>query len=175
MIADGEDGLESDFITTSGGAADEGKVPKLNASGKLDNTFPSRFGCKVYQNSGSNISGSAEVVAFQVEEFDDDTMHDNVTNNSRITINTAGTYLVGATVTVLADSKAMIARIRLNGSTYITGGGNPSTNGPSMASCSVVRAFSVNDYIEVIATAGSGSTSSGAESTNFWAILLQSS
>jgi hypothetical protein len=30
---------EGDFITTSSGAGDEGKVPKLNASGVLDNSF----------------------------------------------------------------------------------------------------------------------------------------
>jgi hypothetical protein len=38
-ITAGSDGLAADFITTSGGAGDSGRVPKLDANGKLDNSF----------------------------------------------------------------------------------------------------------------------------------------
>ena len=35
----GETVVQGDFVTTSAGAGDSGKVPKLNASGKLENSF----------------------------------------------------------------------------------------------------------------------------------------
>jgi len=38
-ITAGSDILASDFISTSAGAGDSGKAPKLNGSGKLDRTF----------------------------------------------------------------------------------------------------------------------------------------
>jgi len=38
-IDPGEDIVASDFVSASAGAGDEGKVPKLNAIGKLDNSF----------------------------------------------------------------------------------------------------------------------------------------
>ena len=38
-ITAGSDGLASDFISTSSGAADVGKVAKLDASGQIDDSF----------------------------------------------------------------------------------------------------------------------------------------
>ena len=39
MIASGQTILASDYVSTSAGAGDSGKVPKLNASGVLDSSF----------------------------------------------------------------------------------------------------------------------------------------
>jgi hypothetical protein len=52
MITPGEKGLASDFIDASSGAADEGKVPKLNANGKI----ASGFFAEVYQSTTSSLS-----------------------------------------------------------------------------------------------------------------------
>jgi hypothetical protein len=38
-ISNGSTASASDFVSTSAGAADSGKVPKLNSSGRLDKTF----------------------------------------------------------------------------------------------------------------------------------------
>jgi hypothetical protein len=55
--------------------------------------------CRVKQTSGASISDATNtILAFNAEDFDTDGMHDNATNNSRITINTAGVYLVIASV-----------------------------------------------------------------------------
>jgi len=55
--------------------------------------------CRVKQTSGVAINDASNtILAFDAEDFDTDGMHDNATNNSRITINTAGVYLVIASV-----------------------------------------------------------------------------
>ena len=53
--------------------------------------------CRVKQTSGQSVAYNTNVIlSFDDEDFDTDAMHDNATNNSRITINTAGVYLVVA-------------------------------------------------------------------------------
>jgi len=55
--------------------------------------------CRVKQTSGQVVNDAENApLAFDAEDFDTDAMHDNATNNSRITINTAGVYLVIASV-----------------------------------------------------------------------------
>jgi hypothetical protein len=49
-------------------------------------------------SGGAGPGGTNEhTISFNTELFDTDTMHDNTTNNSRLTVNTAGVYLVGFT------------------------------------------------------------------------------
>lgn len=53
--------------------------------------------CEVYHNTTQTIgNGAFTTVAFNAETFDDWGMHDNSTNNSRITILVPGTYCVYA-------------------------------------------------------------------------------
>jgi hypothetical protein len=171
-ITAGSNANASDFVSTSAGAGDSGKVAKLNASGKFDKTFPSRWGCRVKSAAGQSYS-TGTTIAFGAEDFDDDTMHDNVTNNTRITIKTPGTYMIGANVAGSATTSTLGVKLQLNGTTMIaSGGGGYANNGGS--SVVTVRTFALNDYIEVIAYANSANNSSADESTNFWAILLQS-
>jgi hypothetical protein len=50
---------------------------------------------KAIQNATQTITNnSAVAIQFQSEEFDTDVMHDNSTNNTRITIKTAGKFLI---------------------------------------------------------------------------------
>jgi len=51
--------------------------------------------CKVYANAVQAIpNSSATAIDFAAETYDTDNMHDNVTNNSRITIASAGFYII---------------------------------------------------------------------------------
>jgi len=55
--------------------------------------------CRVKQTTGQVVYDAANAtLAFDAEDFDTDGMHDNATDNSRITIKTAGVYLVIASV-----------------------------------------------------------------------------
>jgi len=72
---------------------------EMNELGENSNNFRVPPMCRVKQTSGASIGdASGTILSFDAEDFDTDGMHDNATNNSRITINTAGVYLVIASV-----------------------------------------------------------------------------
>jgi hypothetical protein len=129
--------------------------------------------CRVKQSSSTSLTQNVgTVIAFQAEDFDTDTMHDNSTNNSRITIKTAGKYLVGASVQVNANS-TIGARLRLNGSTFIGSTIVGNAGNPSAASVATIYDFAVNDYIEVLGLTFNASTStSGDGDTSAFAIKV---
>lgn len=67
----------------------------------------------VYTPPAAHVSHSATqsltnatntTLAFNGESFDTDTMHDNTTNNSRLTINTTGRYMYGADITFASNA-----------------------------------------------------------------------
>ena len=78
--------------------------------------------CRVYYDIPAGQFIPAAVVtplAFNVERFDTDGMHDNVVNNTRITINTAGKYLIGGNIQWQSGTGGGSVRqilVRLNGS-----------------------------------------------------------
>lgn len=54
-----------------------------------ENFLNSFHGCRVYKSATQTVSaGVTDVVTFNSEDYDTDTLHDTVTNNSRITIPT---------------------------------------------------------------------------------------
>lgn len=127
--------------------------------------------CRVYQNSATAWTGNTWVSAlFQLENFDTDTMHDTVTNTSRITIKTAGKYVFGGSVTINSNSVYAL-RILLNWTTEIhrTTTSWAPDNLTIWLSISWYYSFAVNDYIELQFYAVSAVNTSGSALTNFWA------
>ena len=103
-ITAGSDALASDFVSTSAGAGDSGKVPKLNASGVLDKTFypvikfgDSSDGALVYDGSttilGMAPSSSIYTLTRNIQATD-------LTINGGVTIKTNG-YVIFASGTLL--------------------------------------------------------------------------
>lgn len=117
--------------------------------------------CKVYQTSGQSIGDAAwATMNFDAEVFDNDTMHDNVTNNSRITIKTAGKYLIVA-FSVWAANATGVRGVRIfrNGA-QAAGKVNlliPTTSvfNPGHDSLTIFDAV-VNDYFEMQVFQNSG-------------------
>ena len=92
------------------------------------------------------------VVAFGAEDFDTNAMHDTATNNSRITFQTAGVYLVVGVINYTAGIDADHAPfIRKGGSTELAriSGGTANQNGG--ATISVIAEFAVSEYVELVA------------------------
>lgn len=78
-------------------------------------------GVKAYQSTGTSLTaGSFVVVGFDAEDYDDGTYHDNVTNNSRLTVNFTGRISITGQVTIPNINNGIYAlKIRKNGSTDI--------------------------------------------------------
>lgn len=130
---------------------------------------PSFKGCRIKQTTGQSIGTSLTVVNFDAETFDTDTMHDNSTNNSRITFTTAGYYQISGIVNTDGNAVSQI-QIRLNGSTsiYKNGTGNAGSSTANGAVVSTLYQFSAGDYIEMLGAFGTTqNTKSGEDGTTF--------
>jgi len=111
--------------------------------------------CRVKRTAVQSITdSSATAVAFDDEQFDTDGMHSTSVSNTRITINTAGIYVVGFTGTFVAgaDYVRTYAELRIAGSIGIarqqTSG--TSTSVPQAINVSTVWQFAAGDYVEVL-------------------------
>ena len=111
--------------------------------------------CRVYHNANQSVNDNTlTVMAFNSERYNTDTMHNTVTNNSRITIKTAGLYVVGfhGGFTAANDYSVAGAYLRLNGTTHIAvNSGGRALTGSSNLYVGVVTTykFAVNDYVEI--------------------------
>lgn len=75
---------------------------------------------RAFHSATQSIAHAVETtLAFNSETYDSDSMHDNATNNSRLTINTAGLYLFTANIPLdrSTDYTHSYCKIIFNGST----------------------------------------------------------
>jgi len=117
---------------------------------------------RVTHNAAQSITNATETtLAFNTERFDQagnaaDTMHDTVTNNSRLTCRYAGVYQITAQLEWAAAPGAPYIRIRLNGTTIIAMTGAGATADLRYMTISTLYALAVNDYVEVRVFQNSG-------------------
>ncbi len=126
------------------------------------------IGCRLFHSAAQTIAtGSWTSLAFDTERYDTDGMHDTAANNTRITIQTAGKYVVGGNVRFSTSSDTTIRglRVYLNGATIIGRyTKDASTNGGAGTETdlvvSTIRDFTQGDYVELQAFQLSGSNKS---------------
>jgi hypothetical protein len=108
----------------------------------------------------STTSGVFLSVAFDSERFDTDTIHDTVTNNTRLTCKTAGKYLITASIEIAFNATGTrIATLRLNGVTPLASMSVPAAatgSVPTRLTPTTIYDLAVNDYVEVQAWQDSG-------------------
>lgn len=134
------------------------------------------IGCRANGVASQSISTNVfNVVALPGESFDsspDGAMHDNVTNNSRITIKTPGVYHIGWFAGFATNPNGYRQwGIRWNGSIMIaldTRSASP-TGAITHSVASLPFQFSANDYIELLVAQGSGGALD-LESQVLWAV-----
>lgn len=131
------------------------------------------YSVKAIQTGTTSIGTSYTVLAFAGEEYDTDTMHDNATNNSRITFTHAGKYRIIGNCK-LGNNITHGLQIRLNGTTVLASStaGNGGIGGYESTHVGVDRVFSAADYVELLAINGTTGNSSGDRETNFSASLI---
>lgn len=79
--------------------------------------------CSVFDSTGNTVAdNTVTTVSADSENFDNDAMHSTVTNNSRITVQTAGRYEFYARVNFSADitDGRRVIQLRKNGTTTTT-------------------------------------------------------
>lgn len=126
-------------------------------------TVKADIGARCYRTTGQSIpNGTSTAIAFNLERYDTDDIHDNATNPSRLVCKTAGKYIIGGHLTFSGNTAGLREiRIRRNGSTLIAvhreGGVNSS--GPTHSlSVSTIFNLAVSDYVELEAFQSSGSS-----------------
>lgn len=138
--------------------------------------------CRVTNNAAQSIPNATwTALTFNTELVDTNTMHDTVTNTSRITYNTAGLYMVTCSNAFAANSTGGRGiGVRKNGT-----GGSPTEGGTLVAphssgvstyiSYSTLVKLAVTDYLEVMlwqASGGALSTSVEAGLPTFTAVWV---
>jgi len=118
-------------------------------------------GCQVTSDTNPSLSNNTQTaLAWNVERYDTDAFHSNVTNNSRMTIPSgkAGKYLVTA-IAEFDNNTTGLRQLSIykNGSNSVTTYLTPSTTYPSAMITSVLD-LAVNDYVEIYARQTSGSS-----------------
>jgi hypothetical protein len=135
------------------------EVPINTALDVIDAMF---HRCSVYHNANQSVPNAAyTVLAFNSERIDTELMHDNSTNNSRITINTAGDYVASALVAFAAHAAGTRGiEIRLNGSTVLAAAQmeavSEASTGTILSLVMPPYTFAENDYLQVLAFQSSG-------------------
>lgn len=152
----------STTLTLPDGAGTAGDVLSTNGTDTLSWTAQSGVPKKarVYKDSHQSINNNTPTaVTFNQEVLDNDTMHDNSTNNERLTIKTAGLYLFKAQVS-FANNATGVRRVYIykNGVATNIHWCGEGANGSDRTTVQVsgIADAAVNDYFTVIADQGSG-------------------
>jgi hypothetical protein len=118
--------------------------------------------CSVFHSTTQNVTtgGSGVDLAADSENFDNDAMHSTVTNNSRITIQTAGRYLLTATIDFQQDATGQRQlQFKLNDTTTFGIDRRQTTSSlVAINQSTATIALVAGDYVEVNAFQNSGST-----------------
>jgi len=116
---------------------------------------------RVTHSVNQSIStGTNTIVAFDTERWDTDSIHDNVTNNSRLTAVTAGKYVISTNIQWqdFGSSKFNVeVHILLNGSTKIAESRRKQRS-TAIMSLDCVYDLGINDYVEVRVKQDTGSS-----------------
>ncbi len=114
---------------------------------------------RVYHSAAQSIADSTWVaLAFNSERFDNDAIHDTVTNNSRLTCKTAGKYQISGAIQFDSNGTGNRGiKIRLDGSTDIAlhQQGNTGADYDALA-ISTLYELAVNEYVELMVLQKSG-------------------
>jgi len=143
----------------------------VNMRGELLAASVTNPSVRVYQTASTSVTTSWDALSFGAENFDTDTMHDNATNNSRITFTTAGKYQVGGGWRGNTNNVVGV-RIRLNGSTILATQKQGNSGNPEHVNVSTIYQFAAGDYVELQGYSGTTMNSTGDADCTFWAYKI---
>lgn len=115
--------------------------------------------CIARLNANQSIASATPTALTLTEDFDNDTMHDPSANPTRITIKTAGRYLVVAhgvfENSALGNYRTVI--VYMNGATTLAQASvGPSAGDVTASGLAVRYSFALNDYVELLMSHNAG-------------------
>jgi len=146
--------LEAEAAKRKGLGAVDFRIPLLATGFDIEAAvFPPKV--FAYRSATQTIpTADGTALALNVELFDTDSMHDNATNNTRITFRTAGTYVVDLSSSWAADPANAYIKILKNGTSDLKL--QQIVGDYRSMSLTAIRDFVVGDYIEMIVFQNSG-------------------
>jgi len=135
-------------------------------------------GCRVRHSVSQSIpNNTLTTLAFDLEEFDTDTMHDVSVNNSRITFNTSGKYIIGVAIDWDPANASNLRRVRIQDGGVVLAESDSfenATGGESVHQIlTTVHSVTAGEFIEVRVLQLSGAAltvlSTWESSPVFWA------
>jgi len=137
---------------------DAGKVSSVVAGTNItvDSTDPKNPivkglflpGARVFNSVDQSVANTT-IVAFDSERWDTDNIHDNVTNNSRLTCNTPGKYLITFHGRLTGAASSMAFQIYLNGATIIAYSTSLNASSGDTMTISTIYDLAANDYVQI--------------------------
>lgn len=116
--------------------------------------------CRVTASAAQTlVNDTTTIINWNTETYDASAMHDNVTNNSRITLNSGGVWLVHGLVTISATASAgrRFAFLNKNGVEIARLQQTPlASNNTYISIAGVIGDAAINDYVTLSATQDSG-------------------
>lgn len=118
-------------------------------------------GCKVYQSASQSIpNNTSTYLQFNSEYWDTESIHNNVTNNTRLTCRTAGKYLVVGQCVFEANAAGVRQVVVQQNRGDIPAGNSilPSAGGgtPTIVVVSTIFNLAIGDYVEMLTYQNSG-------------------
>lgn len=141
---------------------------ELVATAAGTSTWRIRPCAKVTKAALQTISNNTiTALTFDTERKDTDTIHDNSTNNTRLTCKTAGFYAIKGCIAWASNGTGeRFVAIRLNGTTYLAIDRRAPVS-TAEQTVSTDYDLAVNDYVELIAFQTSGGNLDVTKSGNF--------
>ncbi len=118
--------------------------------------------CRVYRSTTLTPYTSGTAITWDAESFDTDSMHDPVTNTSRITAKTAGVYTFTGSIRVDTTGSFTHRNVfaKVNGTTFIWQSLAPASGANDSAVVAFSYPLTVNDYVELfVSNSGTGTYS----------------
>jgi hypothetical protein len=125
---------------------------------------------RVYNNAAISVNNTTNTtLTFNTERWDTDTMHNTVTNTSRLTATTAGLYHIYANISWASNATGYrVMTIVLNGATTIANVDQRAVDGAITTHVvSTEYSLAATDYVEVVVYQNSGGALNVAAGANY--------
>lgn len=158
-------------VAGKGEAAVQSLVDALEGLGLVADSIAAIPTARVFHSAAQAIAtgGSGSVLSFDSERHDVGGLHDNATNNSRLTAPDAGVYDIFASVEFAGNATGLrMVALRINGATLIDADfRSPAGAGATRIPLSTQWKLAAGDYVEVLVFQSSGGNLNVTAAGNF--------